>query len=87
MSGELVDLVLSEADEKMAKTVARTRHEFSTIRTGRPSPALVERIPIDYFGSEVPLQQLASFSVSSSTHFACHSGTSSINETPLPLIV
>ncbi|HJM27622.1 MAG: ribosome recycling factor [Acidimicrobiales bacterium] len=63
MSGELVDLVLSEADEKMAKTVARTRHEFSTIRTGRPSPALVERIPIDYFGSEVPLQQLASFSV------------------------
>tara|TARA_Y100000590_G_scaffold457327_1_gene609728 strand:- start:315 stop:884 length:570 start_codon:yes stop_codon:yes gene_type:complete len=63
MSDELVDLVLSEADEKMAKAVDRTRNEFSGIRTGRPSPALVERIPIDYFGSEVPLQQLASFSV------------------------
>ncbi|MEE2683304.1 MAG: ribosome recycling factor [Actinomycetota bacterium] len=63
MSDELVDLVLSEADEKMAKAVDRTRNEFSAIRTGRPSPALVERISIDYFGSEVPLQQLASFSV------------------------
>ena len=63
MSDELVDLVLSEADEKMAKAVTRTRHEFSAIRTGRPSPALVERILVDYFGSEVTLQQLASFSV------------------------
>ncbi|HJM99344.1 MAG TPA: ribosome recycling factor [Acidimicrobiales bacterium] len=63
MSDELVDLVLSETDEKMGKAVTRTRHEFSAIRTGRPSPALVERILVDYFGSEVPLQQLASFSV------------------------
>jgi len=63
MSDELVDLVLSETDERMEKAVGRTRHEFSAIRTGRPSPALVERILVDYFGSEVPLQQLASFSV------------------------
>ena len=63
MSDELVDLVLSETDERMGKAVTRTRNEFSAIRTGRPSPALVERILVDYFGSEVPLQQLASFSV------------------------
>ena len=63
MSGELIDLVLSETEEKMEKAVSRARSEFSAIRTGRPSPALVERIIVDYYGSEVPLQQLASFSV------------------------
>ena len=63
MSEELIELVLLEMGEKMAKAVTRTRQEFSSIRTGRPSPALVEKIPVDYFGSEVPLQQLASFSV------------------------
>jgi len=63
MSDELIDLVLIETSEKMAKAVARTRQEFSTIRTGRPSPAIVEKIPVEYYGSEVPLQQLASFSV------------------------
>jgi len=47
----------------MEKVVAHTRHEFSTIRTGRPSPVLVERIMVNYYGSDVPLQQLASFSV------------------------
>ncbi|HAY51788.1 MAG: ribosome recycling factor [Acidimicrobiaceae bacterium] len=59
----MIELVLLEMREKMAKAVTRTRQEFSSIRTGRPSPALVEKIPVDYFGSEVPLQQLASFSV------------------------
>tara|TARA_Y100001970_G_scaffold269107_1_gene361174 strand:+ start:24 stop:593 length:570 start_codon:yes stop_codon:yes gene_type:complete len=63
MSEELIELVLLEMREKMAKAVTRTRQEFSSIRTGRPNPALVEKIPVDYFGSEVPLQQLASFSV------------------------
>ena len=47
----------------MQKAVAHSRHEFSTIRTGRPNPALVERILVDYYGSETPLQQLASFAV------------------------
>jgi ribosome recycling factor len=63
MSEELIELVFSETEEKMEKSVSRTRYEFSSIRTGRPSPALVERIQVDYFGSDVPLQQLASFSV------------------------
>ena len=63
MSDELIELLFAEAEEKMEKSVSRTKSEFSSIRTGRPSPALVERIQVDYFGSDVPLQQLASFSV------------------------
>ena len=63
MSSELIELIMADAVERMEKAVAHTRHEFSTVRTGRPSPALVEKIPVDYYGSEVPLQQLASFSV------------------------
>ncbi len=59
----MIEMILLESEERMDKAVAHARHEFSTIRTGRPSPALVERIPVDYYGSEVPLQQLASFSV------------------------
>ncbi len=47
----------------MAKAVAHARAEFASIRTGRAAPALVEKIPVDYYGSEVPLQQLAGFNV------------------------
>ncbi len=59
----MIEMSLLESEERMEKAVAHARHEFSTVRTGRPSPALVERIVVDYYGSEVPLQQLASFSV------------------------
>jgi len=55
--------VLSAAKEKMAKAVEHTRSEFSSVRTGRATPALVEKLPVDYYGTEVPLQQLAGFSV------------------------
>lgn len=47
----------------MASAVSHTRREFSGIRTGRATPVLVEKIGIDYYGGEVPLQQIASFSV------------------------
>jgi len=60
---ELIDLVLEEAGAKMTKAVAHARHEFSTVRTGRASAALIEKLSVDYYGSEVPLQQLAGFSV------------------------
>ena len=52
MSDELIELLFAEAEEKMEKSVSRTKSEFSSIRTGRPSPALVERIQVDYFGSD-----------------------------------
>ena len=63
MSTEMADMVLDETREKMQRAVSHTKGEFSSIRTGRAAPALVEKIPVDYYGSEVPLQQLASFQV------------------------
>jgi len=59
----MADLVLSDTTEKMAKAVTHAKAEFSSIRTGRAAPALVEKIPVDYYGTEVPLQQLAGFQV------------------------
>src|SRR6478672_7266338 len=47
----------------MARAVEHLRDEFSRVRTGRATPALVEKMRVDYYGSEVPLQQLAGFSV------------------------
>jgi ribosome recycling factor len=58
-----VKLVLDDAAEKMRKAVDHARAEFSSIRTGRASSALVEKIIVDYYGSEVPMQQLAGFQV------------------------
>jgi ribosome recycling factor len=43
--------------------VVHLQDEFATVRTGRAAPAMVEKIRVDYYGSEVPLQQLAGFSV------------------------
>ncbi len=63
MSDEMSQLILDEIVEKMKKTVAHARQEFASIRTGRASPALVEKIPVDYYGQEVPMQQIAGFSV------------------------
>ena len=63
MSDEMIDLVLEDAKESMAGAVTHTRREFSGVRTGRATPGLVEKIPVMYYGSPVPLQQIASFSV------------------------
>ena len=60
---ELVDAVFEDTTEKMAKAVSHAIAEFSSIRTGRASPAFVEKLQVDYYGTEVPLQQIAGFSV------------------------
>jgi ribosome recycling factor len=59
----LTDAALAEARERMEKAVEHTMTEFASVRTGRASPVFVEKLKIDYFGTEVPLQQLAGFSV------------------------
>lgn len=59
----VIDDTLLEAMEKMDKAVEHTQSQFSTVRTGRATPSLVERITIDYYGAQVPLQQIASISV------------------------
>ncbi len=63
MSDDITTMVIDDTRARMAKAVDHTRSDFSTIRTGRAAPALVEKIPVEYYGSEVPLQQLAGFSV------------------------
>ena len=63
MADPLVDAAIDECRDRMAKAVEHTKNEFSAIRTGRAAPALVEKLRVDYFGAEVPLQQLAGFHV------------------------
>ena len=58
-----LDAVLEECRATMAKALEHTRSEFASIRTGRAAPALVEKLRIDYYGSDVPLQQLAGIQV------------------------
>ena len=60
---DMIAMVLDDAREKMAKAVGHARSEFTGVRTGRAAPALVEKLPVDYYGTEVPLQQLAGFAV------------------------
>jgi ribosome recycling factor len=57
------DDVLAENKDKMVKAVSHLQGEFGSIRTGRASPIFVEKLRVDYYGSDVPLQQLAGFSV------------------------
>lgn len=59
----MIKETLADASDKMDKAVGHFQDEFSSIRTGRAAPALVEKIPVDYYGSEVPLQQIAGFSI------------------------
>jgi ribosome recycling factor len=60
---EMKELVLDECADKMKKAVAHLQSEFAALRTGRASAGLVEKLRVDAYGSEVPLQQLAGFGV------------------------
>ena len=60
---EMRQLVIDECQDKMHKAVEHLKGEFGGIRTGRATSSLVDKLRVDYYGSEVPLQQLASFSV------------------------
>jgi ribosome recycling factor len=58
----MIDELLADARERMHKSVESTRHEFGSVRTGRASPALLDRIRVDYYGTLTPLNQLATIS-------------------------
>jgi ribosome recycling factor len=58
-----VEETLREAEQKMRGAVSVTRDELASIRTGRANPKLLDRVTADYYGAQVPLNQLASFSV------------------------
>jgi ribosome recycling factor len=55
--------LLTEAEHKMEMAVEHVAGEFSTVRTGRANPQLLQRVMVEYYGSPTPLQQLASISV------------------------
>src|ERR671915_2518881 len=55
---------LDEARARMKKSVESTRTEFATVRTGRASPHLLDRVEVDYYGARTPLKQLANVSAS-----------------------
>ena len=60
---EFAQEICDDAQERMQRAVEHAQTEYATVRTGRATPALVEKLKVDYYGAAVPLQQLASFSV------------------------
>jgi ribosome recycling factor len=59
MPDTLVDVAIEDCKDRMARAVEHTKSEFSSIRTGRATPALIEKLKVEYYGADVPLQQLA----------------------------
>ena len=57
----MINDILRETEQKMDKSVESTREDFTTIRAGRISPTVFNKINVDYYGSQTPLQQLATF--------------------------
>ena len=64
MSEGIIGDFLEDADDRMKKSVEATRHEFATVRTGRATPHLLDRVTVDYYGTSTPLKQLAGISAS-----------------------
>ena len=58
-----VDQLIEDAQKRMDASVEHTRTEFNTVRTGRASAALLDRVQIDYYGQQTPLKQLATINV------------------------
>ncbi|HEX3174014.1 MAG TPA: ribosome recycling factor [Solirubrobacterales bacterium] len=61
---ELIDELLKDAEDRMLKSVESSRSELATVRTGRASPHLLDRISVDYYGTQTPLKQLANVATS-----------------------
>src|ERR1700683_2835058 len=59
----MIDDTLLEAEEKMDKAVTVAREDFAFIRTGRAHPAMFSKVTVDYYGTQTPVNQLASFHV------------------------
>src|SRR5471030_2040036 len=57
----MIDTTLLEAEEKMEKAIEVAKEDFATIRIGRANAGMFNKLTVDYYGSQTPLQQLASF--------------------------
>jgi ribosome recycling factor len=60
----MIPELLQDARERMGKSIEATRHELATVRTGRASPHLLDRVQVDYYGASTPLKQLANVAAS-----------------------
>ena len=58
----LIDDLLEDARERMRKSIESTAHELGTVRTGRASPGLLDRVEVEYYGTATPLRNLATIS-------------------------
>jgi ribosome recycling factor len=63
MDNELVDMVMEDTRDRMARALEHVKGEFAAVRTGRATPTLIENLLVDYYGTDTPLRQLANFSV------------------------
>ncbi len=63
MSEELIGMVLADAGERMDEAVAAAKREFSTVRTGRASSALLERVQVEAYGVRMAMRELVSFAI------------------------
>jgi ribosome recycling factor len=59
----MIDELLDDANRRMDRSVEATQQEFNTVRTGRASAALLDRITVDYYGQQTPVKQLATINV------------------------
>ena len=59
----MIDELIQDAARRMDQSVEHTQHEFNTVRTGRASAALLDRVQVDYYGQKTPLKQLATINV------------------------
>jgi ribosome recycling factor len=64
MEEGIVKDLLDDAGARMDKSVEATKHEFGSVRTGRASPSLLDRVQVDYYGAITPLRQLANIAAS-----------------------
>lgn len=58
-----MDNLIAEAEKRMHKVKEKLEHDYSTVRTGRASPALLERVKVSYYGSEMPVHQVATIGI------------------------
>ena len=60
----MIEELLQDARDRMGKSIESTKHELATVRTGRASPHLLDRVNVDYYGTQTPLKQIASVNAS-----------------------
>jgi len=63
MSDDILADVITDAEKKMQKALEHLEQDLTTIRTGRANPALVDKLHVEYYGAETPINQLASINV------------------------